>query len=157
MKLRHVQALCAVIAIAALAVAGALHAVETHEHPVGGKLALNAGKKWATDEPLRRGMDTIRADLAPRLAGIHKGKLSADEYRALGGDIEKQVGTIVAECKLEPKADAMLHLIIADLAAGSDAMQGKGKVAAADGARQAVHAVNAYGQYFDHPGWKPLR
>ncbi len=154
--MKHALVVYALIATAAFA-AASLPAAETHEHQAAGKLALDAGKKWATDEPLRRGMSTIRADLAPQLRGIHEGKLSAEEYRALGADIENEVGAIVAQCKLEPKADAMLHLVRTELLAGADAMQGKGKGAAADGARQAVHAVNAYGRYFDHPAWAPLR
>ena len=36
-----------------------------------------------------------------------------------------KVGGIVANCKLDPKADAMLHLVIADIGAGTDAMAGK--------------------------------
>jgi hypothetical protein len=41
-------------------------------------------------------------------------------------------------------------------ALGADAMQGKSKTKPAAGAVQAVRAVNQYGKYFDHPGWKPL-
>ena len=55
-----------------------------------------------------------------------------------------------------PTDDANLHLIVAELLAGADAMQGKSKTTPAAGAAQAVRAVNQYGRYFDHAGWKPL-
>jgi hypothetical protein len=50
----------------------------------------------------------------------------------------------------------MLHLVVADLLAGADVMQGKAKGQAAEGAHKVVVAANSYGRYFDHPGWKAL-
>jgi hypothetical protein len=50
----------------------------------------------------------------------------------------------------------MLHLIVADLVAGADVMQGKTPGERAEGAHRVVTAVNAYGRYFNHAGWKPL-
>jgi hypothetical protein len=70
--------------------------------------------------------------------------------------VETQVATIVAQCKLDPAADANLHLIIAELVAGADAMQGKSATAPAAGATQVLRALNQYGTYFNHPGWNPL-
>jgi hypothetical protein len=34
--------------------------------------------------------------------------------------------------------------------------RGKSKASPAAGAAQTVGAVNQYGRYFQHPGWKPL-
>jgi hypothetical protein len=121
-----------------------------------GKLTLDHGKRWATDAPLRAGMDRIRALVAPKVGAIHSGKLAAAEYQALGVAVEKEVADIVSQCKLAPEADAMLHLIVAELLAGADAMQGKGTGSAASGAHKVVVAANDYGRYFDHPGWKPI-
>ena len=136
----------------------ALAADPHHDHAAGApaKLTLDHGKKWATDAPLRKGMSEIRNAIAAKQEAIHKGTLAAADYKALGATVEAQVGTIVAECKLEPAADANLHLIVADLVAGADAMQGKSATKPATGAVHAVQAVNRYGQFFDHPGWKPL-
>jgi len=58
--------------------------------------------------------------------------------------------------KLPTDADAMLHLIVADLVAGADIMQGKAAGDPADGAHKVVTAANAYGRYFNDAGWKPL-
>jgi hypothetical protein len=35
-------------------------------------------------------------------------------------------------------------------------MKGKSKTTLGAGAVQAVRALNEYGKYFNHPGWKPL-
>lgn len=154
---------CTLIA-AALATAVALgtgaptFAADPHQHDAAApsKLVLDHDKKWSTDEPLRKHMGEIRAALAAKQQGIHKGTLTPEDYKALGTLVEARVAAIVAECKLAPAADANLHLIVAELVAGADAMQGKSKVKPVAGAVQAVRAVNQYGKYFDHPGWKPL-
>jgi hypothetical protein len=136
----------------ALAV-GAAHSPESHP----AKLRLDDGKKWATDEPLRRGMSAIRAAMAERIEAIHRNKMTADQYRALGATVDQEIARIVAECKLEPKADATLHVVVADLLAGAEAMQGKVKTKPVAGAHKVVQALNAYGRYFDHPGWEGLK
>jgi hypothetical protein len=152
----------AVLFAALVGIAGApvlaVGGVHSHEsYPA--KLRLDSGKKWATDEPLRRGMSAIRAAMAERIEAIHRNKMTADQYRALGATVDQEIARIVAECKLEPKADAMLHLVIADLMAGAEGMQGKAKtkLKPAAGAHRVVQALNAYGKYFDHPGWEALK
>jgi hypothetical protein len=148
------------VSVAALVLAAGMpsFAADTHQHGASAphKLVLDHGRKWATDAPLRKNMAEIRAALAARHAGIHEGTITADDYRALGTLVEARVARIVAECKLEPAADANLHLIVADLIAGADAMQGKSKATPASGAVQTVRALNEYGKFFNHPGWKPL-
>lgn len=134
-------------------------AADSHQHASGepAKLALDHGKKWATDAPLRKAMGELRTALAAKQGSIHKGTLTPADYKMLGTTIEAKVATIVAECKLEPAADANLHIIVAELIAGADAMQGKSKIAPAAGAVLAVRTANHYGEFFDHPGWKALR
>ena len=64
---------------------------------------------------------------------------------------------IVATCKLEPQADAMLHLVIADLGTGIDGMAGKtAKLPPARGLVKVAQAVNGYASHFEHPGFKPI-
>jgi hypothetical protein len=154
------RSLVAATLVAAFAVAAnaPTTAAETHSHAAHGpaQLALDHGKKWATDAALRQYMGEIRALVEADLGAIHAGKASPPQYQALGASVEKKVGSIVAECKLPPAADAMLHLIVADLVAGADIMQGKAPGKPATGAHKVVSAANAYGRYFDHPGWKQL-
>ncbi len=138
----------------------ALAQTATHSHDAAAphKLTLNQGHKWGTDEPLRDGMGRIRGLVEPQLGAAHAGKLTPAQYRELATQIETEVGGIVANCKLEPKADAMLHLVIADLGEGTDAMAGKNaKLRPALGLVKVAQAVNQYGSHFDHPGFKPIR
>lgn len=141
---------------AGLAASGAW--AETHRHDHGGapgQLTLNAGKKWPTDAPLRTGMENIRETMAHSLHGIHEGKLSGQKYGELARKVNAEVGHIVANCKLAPEADAQLHLVIADIVEGVEAMEGKARKRQS-GAVKVVSALEKYGAYFDHPGWKPL-
>ncbi len=120
-------------------------------------LQLDAGKKWATDEPLRKGMSGIHTAIAAEKDAIHAGKITRERYVALGNTVEKQVAYMVQNCKLPPDADAQLHLILAELLNGAAAMQGKEKgVDPRGGVERVVAALDAYGKHFDHAGWKPL-
>lgn len=136
-------------------------AADAHHHEDhaahGAKLQLDNGRKWPSDAALRKSMSGLRAAFAGKIHAIHTGKLSPEGYRELGGRVEGAVASIVAECKLEPKADAMLHIVVADLVAGSDIMQGRAVGKPEEGAHQAVMALNAYGRHFHHPDWKPLK
>ncbi len=114
-------------ALAAAVSLPALAAGDAHGHGAasGAELQLNQGKKWQTDEPLRRGMSHMRAALAKDLEAIHAGKASGAQYEALANKLTGEVAYVVANCKLDPKADAELHKVIAEVLAGAEAMQGK--------------------------------
>ena len=154
-------ALAATVLAAALttfAAAPAQAQSHSHDASVPAKLSLNQGRKWTTDAPLRDGMTRIRDFVEPQLSAAHAGKLTHTHYRELATKIETEVGGIVANCKLEPKADAALHLVIADIGAGTDAMAGKdAKLRPALGLVKVAQAVNQYGSHFDDPGFKPIR
>lgn len=129
-----------------------------HDAAAPGKLGLDQGRKWGTDDALRNGMTRIRALVEPQLGAAHAGQLTPAQYRELATQIETEVAGIVATCKLEPKADAMLHLVIAELGAGTDAMAGKtARVQPVTGLGKVAHALNQYGRHFDHPGFRPVR
>lgn len=148
------------VALAATSVGPALAQTTSHSHDAATahKLTLNQGRKWASDEPLRAGMGRIRGLVEPQLGAAHAGKLTPAQYRELATQVETEVGAIVANCKLEPKADAMLHLVIADIGAGTDTMSGRDtKARPALGLVKIAQAVNQYGSHFDHPGFEPIR
>ena len=150
----------AALLLVAWSVGPALAQTAAHSHDAAAphKLSLNQGRKWGTDEPLRAGMGRIRNLVEPQLGAAHAGKLTPSQYRELATQVETEVGGIVANCKLEPKADAMLHLVIADIGAGTDTMAGKdAKARPALGLVKVAQAVNQYGSHFDHPGFKPIR
>lgn len=119
------------------------------------KLTLNQGSKWATDEPLRAGMERIRSIVEPQLMAAHAGKLTPAQYLEIATQVEAEVGGIVANCKLEPEADAMLHVVIADISAATDTLSGKNTTAnPALGLVGVVQAVNQYANHFDHADFK---
>ena len=122
-------------------------AAHDHGHAAGeAQLVLNQGKKWPTDAPLRQGMENIRSALG-----------SPMKYEALATKVSTEVAGIVQNCKLEPEADAQLHLVIADIMAGVEALEGKAKgETRRAGAEKIARALDAYGEHFDHAGWKRL-
>ena len=128
----------------------------THDHDdhSAGALALNAGEKWATDEPLRLGMQRIRDAVISALAGPEQHKLNQEQAKSLADTVQKNVTYLIQNCKLEPAADANLHVLITEL------MQGAAMVSSNppshEGVAKLVHALSAYPKYFDHPNWQPL-
>ncbi|GAB3660517.1 hypothetical protein [Ramlibacter alkalitolerans] len=147
-----VGAACGPVALAAPAASP--HA---HEHAHGGTPAPRpeSGRKWASDAPLREGMTRIRSLVAPKLD--RGSTMTAEESAALAVRIEGEVGTIVANCKLPPQADAALHAILSELMTGTGAMAGRTPQAdRAHGLVQVAAAVNDYGRSFEHPGFRPL-
>ncbi len=140
-----------------------------HEHgsEATGLTLDDGGRKWATDEALRTGMQAIRA----QLMALPEPALP-EQRQQLAAGIRDQVSYLIAHCKLEPRADAVLHVLIGQLLAGADALETAGnntpgsEAAGAENvasrtaqtgkpdAIQALHSALAdYGQYFDHPGW----
>lgn len=139
-----------------LGMAPAFAADPAHEHGAHGAstLKLDNGQKWKTDAPLRKGMANIKADVQPHLHAIHENTLKAANYQTLAQRTNSQIAFMVKNCKLAPDADAQLHLIIAELGAAADAMAGKDQAQSRQkGALQLVHALETYGEFFDHPGW----
>lgn len=130
---------------------------DAHGSSAPHKLQLNAGKKWATDAHLRLTMDDINQAMTKALPLIHKNQFDDAAYQALATTVGNKVAYAVANCKLEPKADAMLHVVVADLIAGAETMEGKTADSRHDGAVRVLEALKAYGEYFQHPGWKVAR
>lgn len=144
--------------VAALTAPLATLAVEhRHGDAMPHKIELNAGKKWETDAPLRKGMSAIRAAVATAIADAHGGKGAPAMYDASAKEVGARVADIVKTCKLTPKADAQLHIVVGEIMDGVEAMEGKqaGKQRVA-GLVAVAKAANTYGEHFAHPGWKPL-
>lgn len=141
-----------------LCLAGGAHAAHDHHHgheaAAVQKLQLNAGKKWVTDASLRQAMSGINQAMAKALPLIHQQRFSDAQYQALAVSINQQITFAIENCKLDAGADAMLHLIIADLQDGAEVMSGKTGGDRHGGAVQVLHALKNYGQYFQHPGWR---
>ncbi|MCB1762674.1 MAG: hypothetical protein KDI43_16320 [Gammaproteobacteria bacterium] len=132
-------------------------AADAHQHAAGEptKLTLDHGKKWATDEVLRKGMTEIRNAVAADEEAIHTGKMSAARYDALAKKIDGQLADVVQNCKLPPEADAQLHLVLAEMIQGQEAIKGQDKKPdRRAGVVKVIDALDAYNKHFDHPGWR---
>lgn len=124
-------------------------AEDTTRHAPGhGQLRLDDGKPWATDAPLREGMARIRDAVA--LADA-QAPLTAVPAAALAQAVEDQVAYLVANCKLEPAADATLHVLIARMLSAAAAV--RRDPASADGLPRLREALDDYPRHFEHPGW----
>lgn len=145
------------LALGAVSPAWTAEKGHAHDGHGGAELALRHGQKWPTDAPLRQGMSRARAALAESIRPIHDGKFGPAKYDALARKLSGEVAYIVANCHLDRDADAQLHVVLAQLNGGIERMQGAQPPASRQaGAGQAVAALNAYGEHFDHPGWTAL-
>lgn len=138
--------------------AGTVFAAAPHGHDGHGapamELRLNNGQKWQTDEALRTGMSRIRDALDASLPLIDAGRYSAADLSTLGDWVQEQVDFVVENCKLPEEGDLQLHLVLTQVLDGVNVMREEGRQE--QGAGAIVQALNAYGDHFDHPGWRPL-
>lgn len=126
-----------------------------HDHGAQGgaplKLELNDGKKWATDQPLRDGMHRMHQAVIPAYGAFNNKNLSADEAKQLTATIRAEIDGLIKNCKLDPKADAMLHIVIADLLTGAQLISENPMDE--NGIPKIVGALHAYAEHFDHPNF----
>lgn len=117
-------------------------------------LVLDEGSKWATDEPLRIGMQRIR-DMAESSAstGSHR-RIASEQAKQLGAGVQEQVVFLINTCRLEPKADAVLHVLISDLLKGAALLEAD--ATADEGFVIILHALELYPLYFEHAHWMPV-
>ncbi|MFA5677582.1 MAG: hypothetical protein WC953_04125 [Pseudomonas sp.] len=132
-------------------------AAHDHEHSdIPFELQLNNGEKWAIDPPMGKAMGDISTAMRQSLDAIHENRLPAEDYLPLASQINDSVAYMVANCDLPPEADAQLHMIIAQLMAGSEKMASSSDASPRDGAVQVLGALDAYDQYFDDPDFADL-
>jgi hypothetical protein len=133
-------------------------AQQSHEHGHAAhgvmQIELDHGRRWATDAPLREGMGRIRAVAGAARQADARGRLNATQARALAAGVEDGIAFMVQHCRLEPKADANLHILLGRLSAAATAVKANPK--AADGLPQMFEVLDLYPRYFTHPGWKAI-
>ncbi|WP_395005167.1 hypothetical protein [Undibacterium sp.] len=154
--LRFVVALNISTAVPSLVLADQ-HSEHKRDAEIRTQLNLNDGKKWRTDDALRHAMTNIRISVTNTLTAIHSGNLKSTQYDVLTKSIEKEIAFIVANCKLDPKADENLHIILGRFAIGVDIVTAKrGNQEKELGVINMAETLNIYGKYFDHPGWRTI-
>lgn len=131
-------------------------AASGHEHGHGpAALSLDHGSRWATDATLRTGMAKISAAMEAARPAIHAGSFSAADYGALATQVERDVGAIIAGCKLPAAADAQLHLVLTQVIQGIGMMRGDEHAGGdrGQGADTVMRALDAYAAFFDDPAF----
>lgn len=130
---------------------------EAHAHGHDAHVAAEAApapeNRWAVDAPLQTGMGKIRTAVES-LAHHEMGHLDKKQVVTLAAEVDAQVQYLIANCNLDPKADAALHGIIGPLLAGAKALRDHPQEAAPVAMMRA--ALNDYPRYFDDPDWLPL-
>lgn len=127
---------------------------QAHSHgEAAHTLKLNDGKKWETDAPLRDGMAKIGAAVDSKLPALGKAQEAA-QFDALAGEIDTQLASIVQNCKLEPAADEVLHVILAEMMEGNEALRAGSGESRMHGVERVVDTLKAYAEHFDHPGFE---
>jgi len=124
--------------------AGHAHHADALDAP---RLELDDGRKWATDPPLRQVMESLRA-----LVMALGPDVDAAQAASTADGIRGQVNYLIANCKLEPRADAVLHVLIGQLLAGAAALNDSST--RAEGIEALRQVLTSYPQYFEHPGWQ---
>ena len=133
--------------LAAMAAPAGTH--EGHQHPVTAVTQPAPGKRWDTDAPLRAGMAQIRVAV-DALQHHEHGHMGPEPARTLATRIEQQIAYLIANCKLEPQADAALHVIISELAVGAQALKANPAVRSVVPSMR--HALQRYSVQFNDPG-----
>lgn len=165
MKIRHrmgrmlwvaglVWATVTVSSEAAIAQAVDGHAADRHDRhaPVADEAIANG--PWATDAPLREGMQRIRAAVSAALPDYRRHALKPVDATALAVEIESSTTYLFANCRLEPDADAALHGLLAQLLQGAAALR---RDPAADaGLPRVLTALEKYPQLFVDAEWQAI-
>ena len=158
MKLPAHLVFAALLALPLTTMTGTAIAAESaysHGHELHGTMELNQGQKWETDAPLRQGMGALHQIVSAGLDGAHANALKSDDYKKMSGEIMTQFTYIVENCKLEPKADAQLHILLGNISQGVNVIEGKvSGEQPVDGLIKMAQALNSYGSYFNHPNWE---
>ncbi len=123
-------------------------------HPHGATdsvLRLNDGQRWIADAPLTVGMARIRAavQLASELP-----RLDQESAALLVQTVRNEVNFLIINCRLQPAADATLHVFIAQLLSAATSL--RNDPASVDGLPRMQQVLLEYPQYFAHPGWQAV-
>ena len=113
-----------------------------------------SAQPWATDAPLRAGMDGIAKAVATAAQARATGSFDASGAQALAATVDERFQYMLANCKLEPEADVALHALLAQLVAAAEAA--KADPASADGVPRMQALLAEYPRYFNHAGWAPV-
>jgi len=96
-------------------------------------------------------MEALRAAFLARLPGFRENSLASEDYRNLAAEVREQLDFMFNNCDLPPAADAELHKLLAFIIGATADLGDPGQER--NGMISLHRALDAYGEYFDHPGW----
>lgn len=115
------------------------------------ELVLNNGKKWNSDAPLRRGMNKIHKLVKENLVKIENEKMEDQDFSNLANKVQANLDSIFKNCKLEPEADAQLHIILSQIMkAKMNLSKNNSPKKKAKAVHQIISAYESYLKYFEH-------
>lgn len=144
-KLLGALALLSLVHVHSAALAGE----HSHSHAAPAD-AQHDGKVLPTDAALRQGMEDIRATMAAALVR----RPGPADYPRMADAVEADIDRLTKACQLPPESDARLHLLLARMFDGIEALRGPEKQQG--GVAKILGALDEYGRTFDHPGWRPF-
>lgn len=119
------------------------------------ELELNHGKRWTIDESLHTGMTSLKREIEVSLEAIHNNQFSAVQYQELAGSLNDHLNFLFKNCKLEPQADAQLHILLAKIMGGVE--QIKSNDNQKQGVVLIIQSLQEYPVYFEDSNWQPLK
>ena len=125
-----------------------------HHEQQDAELVLNHGEKWSIDASLHLGMTRIKDDLKQNLDLIHYDKFTHEQFNSLALKLDRHLSFLFENCKLEPKADAQLHILLARIMSGVDTMKHADNKK--PGAVAIIKALQDYPKYFNDANWQPI-
>jgi len=137
-----------------LAETNAIDHQHSHEDHASSGLSLDHGNKWKTDAPLRLGMQSINDAVMKAAPAYHNEMLTKKDANKLSRQINDQVNYLIENCKLEPGADATLHVLIGDFLTGAVTLSNE--PLSPQGLPHIVKALQLYPDYFEHERWNKM-
>lgn len=128
------------------------HQEGTHQEAI--TLQLDHGKPWATDASLRQGMERVYKAVSLAQTASVDGVLNKAVAQTLSAEIDGSLAFMFEHCRLDPEADANLHILLERLMHASDSL--KESLSSADGLSEALNVLEIYPHYFAHPEWTPV-
>ncbi len=132
--------------------AGEKHHHKNHEMKKA-SIQLNNGELWQTDEHLRNSMEAIRKIIqknSPTANSSLKPEVAATIYHK----VNEQIDNIIQNCQLSTAADENLHIILANIIEGIDALVDSSETENMRNATaKIIKALDIYAAHFNHPNW----
>lgn len=106
-------------AVLIAAMPAAAHRHGAHEQPPA---PATSPARYPADAALRTAMGRVR-NAVEAFEHARHGHMGDEQVRALADHLDAQIARVFRECRLEPQADASLHVVLGTLIKGSRAMR----------------------------------